>query len=310
MNAILDEVSAGDVLTDEQLQNYERDGFLIARGLLSPEETATLRERFMAIQEAALDESSPLREYYQPKTEAQASGDILQQYPRIMHPHRFDELAMQTMLDARIGAVLRRLFGEEPLAAQSMLYFKPPGARGQAWHQDDFYLKTQPGHCMAAWLALDPCTAQNGTLFVAPGSHVQPILCPHAADLTQSFTTEEVTLPDGIEPVEVLLDAGDVLFFNGATIHGSTPNQTRDRFRRSFICHYVPNSMTAMSEHYYPLHAFGGEKIEREHAEGGGPCGNEEWEAFRKGVEDQLKKTAGGDHAKAALKWIAESAKQ
>ena len=45
-------------------------------------------------------------------------------------------------------------------------------------------------------------------------------------------------------------------------------------------------------------------------AEGSGPCGTEEWEAFRTGVEDQLKKTDGGDYAKAALKWIEESAKQ
>lgn len=298
------------ILTDEQLAQYERDGFLVARGLLSPEETAALLDRFMAIQRECLDPNSPLREHYQPETMQQAGGDILKHYPRIMMPHRFDELAMSTMLDSRIGGVLRDLMGEEPLAAQSMLYFKPPGARGQAFHQDDFYLKTAPAHCMAAWVALDDCDAENGTLFVAPGSHTQPILCPHAADLTKSFTTEEVTIPEGTEPVEVLLDAGDVLFFNGAVIHGSTPNNTKDRFRRSFICHYVPYSTTEMSGSYYPLHTFGGEQIERAHAEGGGPCGNEEWDAFRKGIEDQLKRQDGGDYARAALSRIQESARQ
>jgi phytanoyl-CoA hydroxylase len=305
MSAVLE-----NVLTHEQLQRYERDGFVVMRALLSPAETTNLRERFMQIQREALDAASPLREYYQPQTMEQAGGDILKHYPRIMHPHRFDRLARDAMLDARIERVLRELFGEEPLAAQSMLYYKPPGARGQAYHQDDFYLKTQPGHCMAAWIALDECDAENGTLFVVPGSHTQPILCPHAADLTRSFTTEEVCLPDGMEPVELLLNAGDVLFFCGALIHGSTPNKTTDRFRRSFICHYVPFSMTAMSGGYYPLHTFEGEKIEREKVEGGGPCGNEEWEAFRKGVEDQLKHTAGGDYARAALKEIEASARQ
>lgn len=309
MNAMFENSLTHD-LNPQQIADYHRDGYFIARGLLSPCETVALRERFMQIQREALDESSPLREYYQPQAEAQSNGDILKEYPRIMMPHRFDELAMQTMLDARIRGVLASLLGEEPLAAQSMLYFKPPGARGQAFHQDDFYLKTQPGHCMAAWIALDECTAENGTLFVAPGTHTQPVLCPHAADLTQSFTTEEVTLPAGVQPVEVLLEAGDVLFFNGAVIHGSTPNQTRDRFRRSFICHYVPNSMAEMSGAYYPLHTFGGEKIERAHAEGGGPCGNEEWAAFQKGIEDQLKHQDGGDYAQAALKQIAESARQ
>lgn len=284
MSAVLEKM-----LTDEQLAQYERDGFIVMSGLLSPDETAALRERFMQIQREALGESSPLREYYHPLTSEEAGGDILKEFPRIMMPHRFDEASKDYMLDARIGGVLTQLFGEEPLAAQSMLYFKPPGARGQAFHQDDFYLKTQPGRCMAAWVALDDCDAANGTLFVVPGSHTQPILCPHAADLTKSFTTEEVTIPEGLEPVEVLLKAGDVLFFSGAVIHGSTPNTTTDRFRRAFICHYVPQRVEAISGWYYPLLTFEGEQLQRDSVEDGGPCGNEEWAAYRKGVEDQLK---------------------
>ena len=35
------------------------------------------------------------------------------------------------MLDPRVAEVLWELFGEEPLAAQSMMYYKPPGARGR-----------------------------------------------------------------------------------------------------------------------------------------------------------------------------------
>lgn len=302
--------SANHILTDEQLASYDRDGYIIMRGLFSPQETDALRERFMEIHRQSLDRNSPMHQHYQPKTLGEAQGDILAHFPRIMMPHRFDEVSRSYMVDERIGQVLGDLFGEEPLAAQSMLYFKPPGARGQAFHQDDFYLRTAPGHCMAAWVALDKCDAANGTLFVAPGSHTQPIHCPHAADMTKSFTTEEVSLPEGTEPVEVLLEPGDVLFFNGAVIHGSTPNSSADRFRRSFICHYVPNSMMEMSSSYYPLHRFDGQALERDVAQGGGPCGNEEWEAFRKGVEDQLKQTDGGDSARAARQAMKTSARQ
>jgi ectoine hydroxylase-related dioxygenase (phytanoyl-CoA dioxygenase family) len=294
-------------LTEEQLAAYERDGFIVLRGLFSSAETASLRERFMEIHRQALDKNSAMYRYYQPKTLEEAGSDILAHFPRIIMPHRYDDVSKQYLLDERIGRVLAELFGEEPLAAQSMHYFKPPGARGQAFHQDDFYLKTAPGHCMAAWIALDDCDAANGTLFVAPGSHTQPIHCPHAADLTQSFTTEEVTIPEGTEPVEVLLAAGDALFFNGAVIHGSTPN-TSDRFRRSFICHYVPDSMKEMSAGYYPLLRFSGEALEREKAEGGGVCGNEEWEAFRKGVEEQMKRVnAPGDYAEGIARWLQAS---
>ena len=297
-------------LTDEQIASYQRDGFLLVRGLFSPQETANLRERFMEIQREALIENSSMREHYQPANLEAANGDILKHYPRIMMPHRFDDLSKAYLLDERVGGVLRDLFGEEPLAAQSMHYFKPPGARGQALHQDDFYLQTSPGHCMAAWTALDAANSENGTLFIVPGSHVAGVLCPHAADLSTSFTTEEVDVPEGMEPIELKLEAGDVLFFNGSVIHGSYPNTTTDRFRRAFICHYVPNSMTQMSAGYYPLHTFDGQTLERESVEGGGPCGNEEWAAFQKGVEDQLKIQDGGDYAQEALKLIKESAKR
>jgi phytanoyl-CoA hydroxylase len=278
------------MLTDEQVAQYERDGFYVARGLFSPAETTTLRDRFMAIQQEALNPQSTLRAFYQPRTMQEAGGDILKHYPRIMHPHRFDQQSSDAMLDARLEGILRDLFGEEALAAQSMLYFKPPGARGQALHQDNFYLKVSPGTCMAAWLALDDTDSENGTLFVVPGSHKLDVLCPHAADLTKSFTTEEVDVPEGMEPIEVKLEAGDVLFFNGSLIHGSYPNITTDRFRRAFICHYVPQSTLEMSSGYYPLHTFGGEKLERGHAQGGGPCGSEEWEAFQAGITAQMEK--------------------
>ena len=35
------------------------------------------------------------------------------------------------------------------------------------------------------------------------------------------------------------MEPGDTLFFDGKTIHGSDANRTADRWRRSFICHYV-----------------------------------------------------------------------
>ena len=280
-NTIEEQMPASDAET------FGQDGFVVVRGLLSPQEAAAMRQHFMDIQRQALDADSPLRKYFSPAGEEDSGGDALKQFPRIMHPHRFDELSMKMMLDARIESALRELFGEEPLAAQSMFYFKPPGARGQALHQDNFYLKVSPGTCIAAWLSLDLADEHNGTLFVVPGSHHEKVLCPHAADLSKSFTTEEVDIPEGLEAVEVKLEAGDVLFFNGSLIHGSYPNTTQDRFRRAFICHYVGAGTTEMNSGYYPLHSFDGVTLTKGEAQGGGPCGTEEWQAFKDGLLQQ-----------------------
>ena len=87
--------------------------------------------------------------------------DPLFQYPRIVHPHRFNPLARRYMLHPAVRACLAVLFGEEPVATQTMYYFKPPGARGQALHQDNLYLLVEPGTCLAAWTAIDRVTAKT-----------------------------------------------------------------------------------------------------------------------------------------------------
>ena len=167
------------------------------------------------------------------------------------------------------------LFGEEPLAAQSMLYFKPPGARGQALHQDNFYLKVEPGTCIAAWIALDRADRENGGLEVVPGTHTMDIFCPEEADPDLSFTRDLVPVPPGLEAVPIDLEPGDVLFFNGSLVHGSPPNRSKDGFRRSFICHYIGRSAERMSLWYRPILTMDGKEVEIAENTGGGPCGVE-----------------------------------
>ena len=269
-------------LSSAQIDQWHRDGYLLVSGLFSTEEIDGLREHFMQMQSEALDENSPLRKYYQPKSLEAAEGDILQHYPRVMHPHRFDELSMKQMLDARVGAVLEDLMGAPPIAAQSMFYFKPHGARGQALHQDNFYLNVKPSTCVAAWLAVDPADPENGGMNVVPRSHEGGVLCPGMADMEQSFTTEDVGVPAGLESVPAIMKAGDVLFFGGETIHGSTPNISENRFRRAFICHYVPATTTAMSGNYFPLRHFDGSFFEAEKLDGVvNTCGAEDWETYQ-----------------------------
>jgi phytanoyl-CoA hydroxylase len=259
-----------ETLTPEQLAQFYQDGYLVLRGMFSPDEMSELRDTFMDIHARA-----PIGNLYQHATEDEAAGDPLKRFPRVMHPHRFDALSMRRMLDPRIAATLRDLFGEEPLAAQSMFYFKPPGAKGQALHQDNFYLRVKPGTCIAAWVAVDPAVHENGGLVVVPGSNRGEVFCPERADPSVSFTTEYVKPPAGLSAIPLDLQPGDTLFFNGSLIHGSAPNTSRDQFRRAFICHYVPASAKEMSHWYFPLHDMAGNQVEREATTDGGPCGTE-----------------------------------
>jgi ectoine hydroxylase-related dioxygenase (phytanoyl-CoA dioxygenase family) len=258
-------------LTQDQVDQFHTNGYLVLKGFYPADEVQTLVDTFMAIHR-----NGPVEGYFSPKTAEEAKGDPLKMYPRIMHPHRFNDVARQYLLDHRLGPVLADLFGEEPLAAQSMLYFKPAGGRGQALHQDNFYLKVDPGTCIAAWLALDHVDAENGCLEVVPGTHAMDLFCPEEADRSVSFTREYVPPPPGLAQVPVHMEPGDMLFFNGSLVHGSGPNTSRDRFRRSFICHYIGRSAERMSEWYRPILTFGGDEVVIDANTGGGPCGTEE----------------------------------
>lgn len=268
-------------LTPEQIEFWEENGFLLVSHVFSKDEVDGIRDHFMALQREAQKTDSPLRSRYAPLSREQSNGDILKEFPRVMHPHKWDDLSKQQMLDERLHRILRDLFAEEPLAAQAMFYYKPMGARGQALHQDNFYLNVRPGTCIAAWTAIDDADEENGGMSVVPGSHKLGVQCPGMADMSQSFTTELVAVPEGFQEVPVRMKAGDVLFFNGSMIHGSTPNSSTDRFRRAFICHYVGNSMVGMNGGYYPLHSFDGRTITREWVEGQlNTCGAEDWATY------------------------------
>jgi ectoine hydroxylase-related dioxygenase (phytanoyl-CoA dioxygenase family) len=247
----------------EDIKQFQRDGYAVARGLFSAEEVTRYREHYMAMNESRQDELDKRLNENEP----------LARFPRIMQPHRFDELSLNWLTDNRLDTWLSGLLGASPYAVQTMVYFKPAGSRGQALHQDQFFLRVQPGTCVAAWMALDHCDEENGCLQVIPGTHDLPVLCSKDADTTVSFTKDTVEVPEGMEPVPVVMEPGDVLFFNGQVIHGSGPNVSQDRFRRALIGHYAVADAEKIAQWYHPVLRMDGSEVDLGVSETGGPCG-------------------------------------
>jgi ectoine hydroxylase-related dioxygenase (phytanoyl-CoA dioxygenase family) len=246
--------------------HFDANGYVLIRGLFTPAEVAFYRDHFMALR------AQGPKPHDMPAPDP-TSSDPLARYPRMIHMHRWDDPSRQWLLDPRLDAVLTTLLGASPLAVQTMLYFKPPGARGQALHQDNWYLHARPGTCCAAWMSLDRADEQNGCMRLVPQSHTWPILCAQPADITKSFTDVTVALPPGVQAVPIVMEPGDVLFFHGSLVHGSLPNTTSDRFRRSLIAHYIEAHVQAVTQFDQPVLRMDGTAFELEASEGGGPCG-------------------------------------
>lgn len=254
--------------TSSLADDYRRDGVAIARSVLGPDEVDAVRDAFMAEIEGGVrlgwDDGVP-------------EGDILARYPRLVQPHRrldteVGRLARRYLLDSRLLDLAAELVGPV-LGAQSMFYFKPPTARGQALHQDNTSLRTHPETCLAAWIAVDDADATNGGLVVVPGSHRLELGCAELpADQDDSWSSLALAAPSHLPVVQTEMRAGDVVFFHGNLIHGSHRNSS-DRFRRALIFHYVPAASVRVAKLYQPLLDPDGREVVIDEAVGGGPCG-------------------------------------
>ncbi|MCU0792711.1 MAG: phytanoyl-CoA dioxygenase family protein [Opitutaceae bacterium] len=253
-----------------QIEQFHRDGWCVVDALFSPAEIDAIEaffEEFKTNGAAIYDGESRFEDI-----------DPAKRQLRAMHPHRHSEQAKTWALQPRVLAVLGALLGHPALLAQTMYYFKPPGAKGQGMHQDNFYLLAAPATCIAAWTAIDAATLDNGCLWVVPGSHRHAIHCPKEVpgENWNNYGDSHINpFPRDAKPIPVTVPRGSTMFFGGQLIHGSGPNRTATTSRRTFIGHYVDAATTSLSKFYHPVLDARGQVVSTVAVHtGGGPCGD------------------------------------
>lgn len=258
------------LITPAQVEQFHRDGWCVVASLFSADEIAAIEaffEDFKHNGAAIYDDGMKFEEV-----------DPAKRQLRAMHPHRHSERARQWALQPRVLEVLGVLLGRPALLAQTMYYFKPPGAKGQGMHQDNFYLLAAPATCIAAWTAIDTAGLDNGCLWVVPGSHRHAIHCPEVVpgEAWNNYGDSHINpFPREAKPIPVVVPHGSTMFFGGQLIHGSGPNRTSSTSRRTFIGHYVDESTTSLSKFYHPVLNRAGEVVSTVAVDtAGGPCGD------------------------------------
>lgn len=240
-------------LSVEEYLHYQKHGYLIVKSLVSEDDVNRLLTWADDLLYGRI--SIPGIEDVGPNTPLE---ELINRFSRVHMLHRSDETAEWALLHSNILDVLEGLIGPDVLSLQSMLFFNPPGKGGQGWHQDSFYIPTYPDSLIGSWLALERADEQNGCLWVVPGSHHEPIYpakyrksrlysdeafdelltienVSHLDDEVNTLAKVAKKYPD---PIPVVLEPGDVLFFHSHLLHRSYPNRTTNRFRRSFVSHY------------------------------------------------------------------------
>ena len=266
-----------DIRTDryqvsvEEYARFKRDGFLIVRNLVSPEEINELRQhtedlmqgklpeqqgRQMADRDRSKDGGVTVQGLESPPDHL-SPEDKAQFFLRVHMLHRKLELHERYLLHPRVLDVLEVLIGPDVLALQTMLFLKPPGKPGQGWHQDSYYIPTSPDSLCGAWIAIDDADEQNGAIWFAKGSGHEPIYppCPEVGYGFGDKIVGDIQYVRGVSDPDdenntltgvagkydqllSIMKAGDVAYFNGHVLHRSKKNWTTDRYRRSFVGHY------------------------------------------------------------------------
>lgn len=188
----------------DQYVAFRRDGFLIVRGLVPPDDIAELRQHTEDLMQGNLPEQRAMDEYRGPDAadpvshldrdgraaavqtvrqlvrppEHLSPEEKAQHFLRIHMLHRQLELHERYMLHPRVLDVLEVLIGPDVLALQTMLFLKPPGKPGQGWHQDSYYIPTHPDTLCGAWIAIDDADERNGGMWFAKGSGAEPVYPP------------------------------------------------------------------------------------------------------------------------------------
>lgn len=237
-----------------QYKSFRKDGFLIVRGLVPLADVQQLLTHTEDLMYGRIEVEG---------VDAPPAGATQQELEaRLLRIHMLHEklpIWEQYMLHPHVLDVVEALIGPDVLALQTMLFIKAPGANGQGFHQDTYYIPTFPDTLIGAWIALDRADVENGGMWMARGSNVEPIYPPTHGYGYGDWGLDEIPTVTGVgghsnddedplnelkqfatpyEQVPVILEPGDVALFGGHILHRSFSNKTTDRFRRAFVNHY------------------------------------------------------------------------
>lgn len=234
--------NAKATISEDQVRFFVDQGYLVVPNLVSAAEVDELRQDMIRLARGHYP-----CEQIKPQPVTVSDQQVLENLLCIHQPHFISPVMKRFCLHAGIADVLSRIIAAHlphwdgaVKCMQSMLFVKPPGKPGQAWHQDEMYIPTRDRSLCGAWIAMDDATIENGCLWVVPGSHRNGYIYPNRAptDLDEYDGSPQCFGFDEAQAVPVEVKAGSVVFFNGYLLHKSLKNRAQI-YRRALVNHYM-----------------------------------------------------------------------
>jgi len=242
-------------LTPEQVEAFERDGYLVVPNFVPHERCEQLRAHAQQLDEKLRAERNDVTVF---STTDQSHGDdrwFLESGDKTRGFYEEDGTNLNKIghamhdLDPEFGDFARNSgFGEvatsigmtNPLLVQSMYIFKHPGVGGEVtWHTDHTFLWTEPRSVVGFWVAIDDATIENGCMWAIPGGHSIPVKSRfvRSGDATTTTVFDAAEYPiDQAVPLET--PSGTLVLLDGALPHWSDVNRSAQP-RQAYTLHVV-----------------------------------------------------------------------
>jgi phytanoyl-CoA hydroxylase len=201
---------------------FDRDGFVVARGFFSRDEVARLRgdvERYVRDAGPTLPPGDIM---YEDKNRTET-------LKQLSHMAQNDEGFREMLLNGKTVPLAELLLGG-PVVGKELEWFNkvPVYSRETPPHQDSYYFMIEPQEALTMWIALDEVDEENDCLQYVRGSHLRG-LRPHVKSEILGFSERIPNYGgDAVRDEEAVpAKPGDVLIHHSMTIHLASSNSTQ-----------------------------------------------------------------------------------
>ncbi len=210
------------MLTDQQLERYGEDGYVVPDFTVPPEMIEDIRARHTRF----VEKHPEFRDYC----------------PALLH---LDDGFVEYCRQPEILDMVSQVLGPDFALWNSSFFAKPAhDGRATPWHQDGEYWPIRPLATCTVWLAIDESTTENGCLRVLKGSHKDRRLRRHNQNDSPALTLNQELDPSEYDEslaVDIELKAGQMSLHDIYLLHGSEANRS-PRPRRGMTMRFMPTT--------------------------------------------------------------------
>jgi ectoine hydroxylase-related dioxygenase (phytanoyl-CoA dioxygenase family) len=233
-------------LTDQQIDDFDRQGYLAGVKVLSDLQIETLREELTEL----MKESHPAHHLFY-EFHTNESQDHTTTLFHALGAWRATSGFHDILWNPAIAMAMSQLLRGPIRLWHDQLFCKPAKHGGVvAWHQDySYWTRTLPIAHLTCWIGLDDSTRENGCLYYVPGSHRWNLL-PRTGltgDMDDIMTVLTPEQKQDFQPVPIELKRGECSFHHPLMVHGSYANYS-DKPRRATLVNVFRDGVTSATD--------------------------------------------------------------